>query len=178
MTKNKTNKNKKYQEQVSQIEEDQRVYLEEFGIEQKITREYGWGERGKKLRGWIIGKKSRKINVIAAYRQGKIIAPMVYEGTMTTPCFNEYIKKCLIPELNPGDVVIMDNASFHQSPKVTELLAEQGGGMLFLPAYSPEFNPIEHLWAAVKSQVRRVHSQFPSRTDTLCYLFSSPPTFS
>lgn len=168
----------KYEEKLLQVEEVKRVYLDEFGIDQKITREYGWAERGKKLIERIKGKREKRINGIAAYRQGKVIAPMLYEGSMTTVFFNEYIKNRLLPELNPGDVLIMDNASFHKSPLVNDYLAEKGCSVLFLPAYSPELNPIEHLWAGLKSQVRRFRSQFSSLTETLCYLFSSHPSFS
>jgi transposase len=117
----------------------------------------------------IKGKREKRINGIAAYRQGKVIAPMLYEGSMTTAFFNEYLKNGLLPELNL--VVIMDNASFHKSPLVKEYLEEKGCSVL--PAYSPELNPIEHIWAGVKSQVRRYRAQFSSVTETLCYLFSS-----
>lgn len=167
-----------YLEEVAQIEESKRVYLDECGIEPRITREYGWIERGKVLIGRVTGKRQKKVNVIAAFRQGKIIAPLLYEGTMTSQFFNHYVATCLVPVLNPGEVVILDNASFHKSPVVIELLAAQGCSRLFLPAYSPELNPIEQVWAAVKAQVRKTRSQFSSLVETLCHLFTSHPLFS
>ena len=174
----KVEEREKYEERLAQVEEANRVYLDEFGIDQRITREYGWAERGRKLIEQIKGKREKRINGIAAYRQGKVIAPMLYEGSMTTVFFNEYIKNNLLPALNPGDVVIMDNATFHKSPLVHEYLAEKGCSVMFLPTYSPELNPIEHIWAQVKSQVRRLRHQFSSLSETLCYLFSSHPSFS
>jgi transposase len=174
----KVEEREKYEERLAQVEQAKRVYLDEFGINQTIAREYGWAERGKKLVAQIKGKREKRINGVAAYRQGKVIAPMLYEGSMTALFFNEYIKTILLPELNPGDVVIMDNANFHKSPLVKKYLAEKNCSLLFLPTYSPDLNPIEHIWAALKSQLRRVRSHFSSLSDSLCYLFSSHPSFS
>ena len=87
----KVEEREKYEERLAQVEQAKRVYLDEFGINQTIAREYGWAERGKKLVAQIKGKREKRINGVAAYRQGKVIAPMLYEGSMTALFFNEYM---------------------------------------------------------------------------------------
>ena len=90
---------------------------------------------------------------------------------MNTDLFNTYLEGFLLPVLEPGQIIIMDNASFHQSVE-TEFLIEQAGcKLLFLPPYSPEFNPIEHTWASLKRYIKRFRHQFHSVIETIEYIF-------
>jgi transposase len=84
----------------------------------------------------------------------RILAPFCYQGTCNTQLFNTWLKDFLIPELKPGQVVIIDNASFHKSEESKRLIEEVGCKLLFLPAYSPDLNPIEIFWANFKKMVR------------------------
>ena len=79
---------------------------------------------------------------------------MCFEGTCNTELFNAWLEKVLLPELNPGQVLILDNASFHKSSKSVELVKSAGCRLVFLPAYSPDLNPIEKCWAIMKARVR------------------------
>jgi transposase len=91
---------------------------------------------------------------IAAQRGAKILSPFCYRGTCNTDLFNMWLKDFLIPELNPGQAVIMDNAAFHKSQETKRLIEEAGCRLLFLPPYSPDLNPIERFWANLKKKVR------------------------
>ena len=75
---------------------------------------------------------------------------MAFKGTCNTEVFNTWLDKVLIPELCPGQIIIMDNASFHKSAKTRELIESAGCKLLYLPPYSPELNPIEKTWANIK----------------------------
>ncbi len=82
------------------------------------------------------------------------MAPFCYKGTCDTRLFNIWLKDFLIPELKAGQVVIMDNATFHKSKETQELIKKSGCRILFLPPYSPDLNPIEKFWANFKKMVR------------------------
>lgn len=79
---------------------------------------------------------------------------MFFKGTCNTNVFNTCIKKVLLPELRPGQIVVLDNASFHKSVRTKELLESIVCGLLFLPPYSPNLNPIEKFWATLKAKNR------------------------
>lgn len=105
------------------------------------------------------------------------MAPFIYEGGMDTDLFNIYLEEFLLPVLKPGQIIIMDNASFHKSIE-TELLIEQAGcKLLFLPPYSPELNPIEHSWASFKRYIKRFRYQFDSVIETIDFIFQNIISF-
>ena len=94
--------------------------------------------------------------MIAGLLGKKLIAPWMFEGYTDADVFNTWIEKVLLPELPPGHTVILDNARFHQSLKTKELIEGAGCRLLFLPAYSPDFNPIEEWWAILKAKIRTI----------------------
>lgn len=110
---------------------------------------------GKTILGMISGKRYQRESFIAAKVNSKIIAPFCYKGTCDTNLFNLWLEQFLIPELNPGKVIIMDNATFHKSQKTGELIESSGYRILFLPPYSPDLNPIETFWANFKKLVQK-----------------------
>ena len=92
---------------------------------------------------------------------------MCFQGTCNTELFNAWLKQVLIPELKPGQVLILDNASFHRSETSKKLVEAAGCKLLFLPPYSPDLNPIEKCWANLKVKVRESLSQFTKFTDAV-----------
>lgn len=96
------------------------------------------------------------ITVTAALTLDGIVAPMVLHGAMTARAFEAYVEQCLGPELRAGDVVVLDKLSAHKTDRVRELVATTGARLIFLPSYSPDFNPIEHAWSKFKSLLRKV----------------------
>ena len=99
--------------------------------------------RGKIVLGEISGKRFARQSVISALFQGKFLAPMCFEGTCDTSLFNAWLKQALIPNLIPGQVLILDNASFQKSAESQKMVEDAECKILFLPPYSADLNPIE-----------------------------------
>lgn len=104
---------------------------------------------------------------ISALSKGKLLAPMCFKGTCNTELFDIWLEKVLIPELKAGQVLILDNASFHRSETSKKLVEAAGCRFLFLPPYSPDLNPIEKYWANLKVKVRESLYQFTKFTDAV-----------
>lgn len=98
---------------------------------------------------------------------------MYFEGNTDTEIFNQWIEEFLIPALQPNQTVILDNAAFHKSQKTRELIESTKCHVLYLPPYSPDFNPIEQKWGHVKNSVKKIRDKFDNFTEclesVLCY---------
>ena len=84
------------------------------------------------------------------------IAPFMFEGHCNTTVFELYVEQVLVPELRKDMVVVIDNASFHKSTKIKNLIEAVGAKLLYLPPYSPDLNPIEHYWHKIKTVIRKL----------------------
>lgn len=147
------------------------MHIDESGIDKFIYREYGWALRGKKVLGEISGKRYARESFVAGLHEGKIIAPFCYKGTCDTRLFNFWLTNFLLPTLTPGHIIIMDNATFHKSEKTRQLIENAGCQLLFLPPYSPDLNPIEKCWANMKSNIKKVITQFLTLAEAIDYVF-------
>jgi transposase len=96
------------------------------------------------------------VTVTAALTLDGIIAPMMMRGAMNSCAFEGYVDRWLAPELRPGDVVVLDRLNAHKTERVRERIESTGARLAFLPAYSPDFNPIEHAWSKLKALLRAV----------------------
>lgn len=94
--------------------------------------------------------------MIAAQCGKDILAPMVFKGTTDAKLFNYWLEICLVPELRPGQVVVMDNYCIHKTDETQQIIKKAGCKILFLPPYSPDLNPIEHFWALIKARIRKI----------------------
>jgi len=147
------------------------VYIDETGIDY-CHRRYAKSERGKPAYGAVFGKNHRQYSVIGAYNSRKLKAPFVFEGAVNTELFNKWIKGNLLPELEKGQTVIMDNASFHKSADTERLIKEAGCELLYLPPYSPDLNPIEKVWGIIKSRLRAFQDNTQNLLDNLCFVLT------
>jgi len=157
----------KYLKVVDLILKKNRVYIDESGIEHNMMMEHCWVKKGAEVIGEKEGGKRGRTSVIAALNEENINAPMTYSGTMNGALFLRWLKCFLVPSLTSGQVVIMDNASIHKVAKVEEIINDAGCSLLYLPPYSPDFNPIENYWAVMKSQIRKVREKFENIEDTI-----------
>jgi transposase len=113
------------------------------------------------------GKYYQRTNSIAGYVNNKPIAPMVFTGSCHTKLFETWVEKVLIKELKPGQVVIMDNATFHKYNKTKYLIESVKCKLLFWPPYSPDLNPIEKFWANMKRWIKDKISSFSQLYETI-----------
>jgi len=119
-----------------------------------MTRTFARARKGKRAADYAPHGHWNTTTLIAGITWESAVAPMVLDGPMDAPSFEAYVEQALIPSLFPGAVVVMDNLSAHKPAAITRLLREAGMDAWYLPPYSPDFNPIELMWAKVKSFLR------------------------
>jgi len=140
--------------QQSQLDITRTLFIDETWVKTNMSPLRGWGEKGKKLYGQAPYGHWQTMTFVAALRHDGIVAPCVLDGPMNARCFLAYVEQCLVPCLKQGDNVVMDNLSSHKSQQVRHLIEQAGANLLFLPAYSPDLNPIEQLFSAIKHHMR------------------------
>ncbi len=146
--------------------------MDESGIDSYLHRCYGWSRRSQRVYGAVSGKRFARESFIAAKCESNILAPLCFQGTCNTLLFNAWVEQQLVPELKPGQIVILDNATFHKSQLSRNLIESAGCRVLFLPPYSPDLNPIEKFWAWLKSKVRSVIKNFENLSEAIDHVFS------
>ena len=124
-----------------------------------MTRLRGRAQRGQRVHGAAPHGRWHSTTLIGAMRMDGSITCMAIEGATDTEVFRAYVKEVLCPTLRPGDRVVMDNLAPHKSQPTLELIRQAGAEVLFLPAYSPDFNPIEPMWSKVKNALRRMEAR-------------------
>ena len=130
------------------------VFIDETGITTRMTRLRGRSLRGRRLRARAPYAKWGTQTFIAGLRADGLTAPWVIPGAMDRNAFNQYVETQLVPTLRRGDVVILDNLAVHKSARAKAALRACGARMLFLPQYSPDFNPIEMAFSKLKAILR------------------------
>jgi transposase len=132
------------------------VFIDETAVSTTITRIYGRAPQGERLVQKVPHGNWKTVTFIAALRYDRVTAPFVLEGPMTGEIFKAYVEQFLAPTLKRGDIVFMDNASVHKGDGVEEAIEARGATPVYLPAYSPDFNPIEQLFAKIKATLRKI----------------------
>src|SRR5829696_2400244 len=131
------------------------VFIDETWASTNMARRYGRAPRGQRLRAGVPHGHWKTTTFVAGLRLTGLVAPFVLDGPINRDAFEVYAEKVLVPELSPGDVVVMDNLSSHKGPNVRALIEKAGAILLYLPPYSPDFNPIENAFAKLKALLRK-----------------------
>jgi transposase len=160
-------------EQLALIPARDRVYIDEAGVEDTLDYPYGWSPRGTRCPAEKFGHRTQRISMVAAWCCGNVLAPFTFQGYCDSMVVETWFEKFLLPVLRPGQVVILDNASFHRKTPLRELLHKVGCGLLALPTYSPDLNKIEPLWHTIKQRIRFQAQQRLSLWDKVDAAFCS-----
>jgi transposase len=131
------------------------VFIDETWAKTNMTRLRGWAPRGRKLLAKAPQGRRRTLTFVAALRRDRIDAPFVLNGPINGKSFLAYVEQLLVPTLAPGDIVIMDNLGSHKGPAVRRAIRAAGAKPFFLPPYSPDLNPIEQVFAKLKTLLRK-----------------------
>lgn len=147
--------------------------MDETGFNEPVIREFGYGKKGERVVGERTGKRFARTSLIAGLKNNKPLAPLEFKGYCDSEVVLAWVREQLIPALEPGDVVIWDNAAFHRSPKLRQALEDAGMGLLFLAPYSPDLNPIEQFWAWLKAWIRQLNQPLLHISQTLTLVFQT-----
>jgi transposase len=137
------------------LDPERLVFIDETWASTNMARTHGRAPQGKRLRAGAPHGHWKTTTFVAGIRTTGLVAPFVLDGPINRDAFEVYVAQVLVPELRPGDIVIMDNLSSHKGPKVREAIERAGARLLYLPPYSPDFNPIEKAFAKLKALLRK-----------------------
>jgi transposase len=137
------------------LDPERLVFIDETGASTKMTRTRGRAPRGERLRAGVPHGHWKTTTFVGGLRLCGMTAPMVMDGPMTAAWFLAYVEQVLAPTLRLGDVVILDNLPAHKGAAAREAVEATGARLLFLPPYSPDFNPIENAFSKLKALLRK-----------------------
>ena len=143
-----------WQEQMPDLDVRRLVFIDESGAKTNLTRTRGRSPRGKRLKGFAPLGHWHTTTMISAIDLAGVRASMVLDGPTDTEAFCVYIEQVLVPTLRGGEIVVMDNLQPHKHPRVGQAIEAAGATRVYLPPYSPDFNPIEPMWSKVKQSLR------------------------
>lgn len=155
---------------MTELDPSKLVFIDESGFDTKMTRRCGRSARGAPCVGAVPHGHWRNNTFIAGLRADRIDAPMLIEGAMDGDAFCAWVEQALAPSLTAGDIVICDNLNVHKNARARAVIEACGAELRFLPAYSPDLNPIEMVFAKIKTLVRSAAAR---SADTLCTALKS-----
>jgi transposase len=131
------------------------VFIDESGARTNLIRQYGRCLRGRRLVAYAPHGHWKTTTFVVALREDGLTAPMVLDGAMNGKAFLAYVRQVLVPTLQPGDLVVLDNLSSHKAAGVREAIEQAGARLTYLPPYSPDLNPIEQFFSKLKAILRK-----------------------
>jgi transposase len=146
----------KYQDR---IEPERLVFIDETWTKTNMTALRGWAPRGQRFVAKAPHGRWTTTTFVAALRFDRIDAPWLIDGPIDGESFRTYVERVLLPTLRPGDIVVMDNLGSHKGKTVRELIRQTGAKLFYLPKYSPDLNPIEQVFAKLKTLLRKAEER-------------------
>jgi len=136
------------------LDPERLVFIDETWASTNMARRHGRAPKGERLRAGIPNGHWKTTTFVAGLRLTGMMATMVLDGPINREAFQAYVEQLLVRELRPGDIVIMDNLSSHKGAAIRQAIEAAGASLVFLPPYSPDFNPIENAFAKLKALLR------------------------
>ena len=149
------------------------VFVDESDIDRYLHREHCRAPKGKQVYEAVPDRKFERCSIVVGKCGKEILAPFGYYGTCNSELFLKWVKEMLVPNLKKNQIVIMDNASIHKSPKIREAIEEAGCSLVYQPPYSPDLNPIEHFWSHLKQKIGALQQKFKSIFDAIQYVLTN-----
>ena len=139
----------------ARVDRSRLLFIDETWLKTNMAPLRGWGPRTERLVADVPHGHWKTMTFLAALRHDRIDAPFVFDGPINGEVFLAYVEKVLVPTLRPGDIVIIDNLGSHKGKAVRRAIRAAGARLIFLPAYSPDLNPIEQVFAKLKHLMRK-----------------------
>jgi transposase len=136
------------------VEPERLIFVDECGTHTSLAPIYGYAPRGERLRLRVPRRRGKNTTLLASMTLEGMGPTLAVEGATTAAVFEAYVEKVLAPSLKGGQIVVMDNLGAHRPKRIRELIKERGCELLYLPAYSPDYNPIEEAFAKIKNLLR------------------------
>jgi len=152
-------KRRRFRKKVAELPVEHFKFLDESSINIDLTRRYGRAAPGQRVVDSVPQPSGPQTTTLAVIGWTGITAPLVLSGSVNGTVFYGYIEQCVAPTLQPGDILFMDNLSAHKVAGLEELICARGAHLIYLPPYSPDFNPIELAWSKVKTILRRLKAR-------------------
>jgi putative transposase len=150
---------RRWRRAIGHLNPERLVFIDETWIKTNMAPIRGWGIKGERLKGFAPDGRWRTLTFLAALRANTLAAPCVVDGPINGIIFRAYVEQFLVPELRPGDIVVLDNLGSHRAQAIRSAILAVGAKLAFLPPYSPDFNPIEQVFAKVKHWLRMAQAR-------------------
>ena len=149
----------KWFKDVAALDQRRLLFIDESGAKTNMTRLYGRAPADERVNDLVPTASWHTTTMIAAVGAAGAKAPFILEGALDVQAFRAYVDQVLVPQLKPGDIVVMDNLSSHKDEEARGLIEAAGSQVWDLPPYSPDLNPIEQMWSKVKESLRQAKAR-------------------
>jgi transposase len=137
------------------VEPERLIFVDEMGAHTSLAPVYGYALKGERLHLSVPRNRGKNTTLLSSMTLAGMGPSLAVEGATTARVFETYVERVLAPSLEPGQLVVMDNLGAHKPARVRQLIEERGCELLYLPAYSPDYNPIEEAFAKIKNLLRK-----------------------
>jgi transposase len=135
------------------------VFVDEMGTNTSLSAVYGWAKKGQRAHCSVPRNRGKNTTLLSSMSVDGMGPSLAVEGATNSDVFETYVEQVLAPTLRKGQVVVMDNLSAHKGERIRELIEKRGCELLYLPPYSPDFNPIEEAFSKIKGLLRKAEAR-------------------